>query len=294
MIVDTRSPARVNTDSSDYAKAILNILEDLATEKARLEATQMAMVNILEDFDAERVNVERANVDLRVVNEAMKGFTAVAAHDLRSPLTAIMGFAGVLDDNWDELDEEDRRIYAATINRQANKLSSLVDDLLTVSVLEGGVLPVYPRHIVLADALERYRETDEFTTTTGVMVSCPADLVVWLDPRHLERMIDNYVQNALKYGEAPVCIEAALVGHLVEVRVYDQGAGVPAEFVQHLFGKFARANTALTKARMGTGLGLSIVRGLAEVNGGHARYEPNLPRGACFILGLPVVDGTSL
>jgi signal transduction histidine kinase len=292
MIADARPPARADTDSSDYAKAILNILEDLATEKTRLEATQMAMVNILEDFDTERVNVERANVELRVVNEAMKGFTAVAAHDLRSPLTAIMGFAEVLDDSWDDLDEENRRTYAATINRQALKLSSLVDDLLTVSVLEGGVLPVCPQYIVLADALERYRETGE-VTAAGVMVSCPPDLVVWLDARHLERMIGNYVQNAVKYGEAPVCIEAAPVGDLIEVRVHDQGAGVPAEFVPHLFGKFARANTALTRARMGTGLGLSIVRGLAEVNGGYARYEPNLPRGACFILGVPVVDGTS-
>lgn len=291
MIVDTRPPARGNSDSSDYAKAILNILEDLATEKTRLEATQMAMVNILEDFETERVNVERANVDLRVVNEAMKGFTAVAAHDLRSPLTAIMGFAGLLDDSWDELGAEDRRTYAATINRQARKLSSLVDDLLTVSVLEGGVLPVYPQHIVLADTLERYRETGEFTAA-GVIVSCPPDLVVWLDERHLERMIDNYVQNAVKYGEAPVCIEAAPVGDLVEVRVHDQGAGVPAEFVPHLFGKFARANTAQTRARLGTGLGLSIVRGLAEVNGGYARYEPNLPHGAAFILGLPAVEET--
>lgn len=291
MICDTRPPARGNSDSSDYAKAILNILEDLATEKTRLEATQMAMVNILEDFETERVNVERANVDLRVVNEAMKGFTAVAAHDLRSPLTAIMGFAGLLDDSWDELRAEDRRTYAATINRQARKLSSLVDDLLTVSVLEGGVLPVYPQRIVLADTLERYRETGEFTAA-GVIVSCPPDLVVWLDERHLERMIDNYVQNAVKYGEAPVCIEAAPVGDLVEVWVHDQGAGVPAEFVPHLFGKFARANTAPTRARLGTGLGLSIVRGLAEVNGGYARYEPNLPHGASFILGLPAVEGT--
>jgi signal transduction histidine kinase len=80
------------------------------------------------------------------------------------------------------------------------------------------------------------------------------------------------------------------MGELVEVRVLDQGPGVPAEFVSRLFGKFARADTPSTRARKGTGLGLSIVRGLAEANGGLARYEPNTPHGSCFVVQLPAGD----
>jgi phage tail protein X len=100
-------------------------------------------------------------------------------------------------------------------------------------------------------------------------------------------MIDNYLQNAFKYGEPPVRIEARTLDDMVEIRVVDNGPGVPPEFEAKLFGKFARADLPSTRQKKGTGLGLSIVRGLAEANGGLAQYEPNAPHGSCFIVQLP-------
>jgi signal transduction histidine kinase len=278
-------------DGANYAKAILNILDDMDTDKIRLEATQKAMLNILDDFDIERLRVEEANADLQAVNEAMKGFTAVAAHDLRSPITSIVGFATLLTESWTTLSEEDRRKVAAAIDRQAHKLSTLVDDLLTVSTIEGGALTTRPEPIGLAEAIGRYLETAG-AKAASVSVSCAPDLVVRVDAQHLGRIIDNYLQNALSYGEPPVRIEATRVGDLVEVRVLDQGLGVPPQFVSRLFGKFARADTPSTRANKGTGLGLSIVRALAEANGGQTGYEANVPNGACFVLRLPAVDGS--
>jgi signal transduction histidine kinase len=277
-------------DGANYAKAILNILDDLQTEKTRLEATQKAMLNILDDFDDERIRVEKANADLQAVNEAMKGFTAVAAHDLRSPVTSIVGFATILTENWTTFSEEDRRKIAAAIDRQAHKLSTLVDDLLTVSMIEGGALTMRPEEIVLAAAISRCLEAAG-TEAGGVSVSCAPDLVVRVDAQHLGRIMDNYLQNALKYGEPPVRIEAARVGDLVEVRFLDHGPGVPPQFVPRLFGKFARADTPSTRANKGTGLGLSIVRALAEANGGQTAYEANVRGGACFVVRLRAVDG---
>jgi signal transduction histidine kinase len=122
-------------------------------------------------------------------------------------------------------------------------------------------------------------------------VSCSPDLIVRVDPHHLGRILDNYVQNAFKYGEPPVHIEATREGDMVAVRVRDHGPGVAPEFVSRLFGKFARANTPAAKAQKGTGLGLSIVRGLALANGGQARYEPNVPKGSCFVVELPAGEG---
>lgn len=278
-------------DGTDYARALLNILDDMDNEKVRLENTQKAMLNILDDFDEERIRVGRANAELQVVNEAMKGFTAVAAHDLRSPLTSIVGFASILSQNWSTLSEEDGRKFAETIDRQAHNLSALVDDLLTVSIIEGGALTMKPVPIVLADAIDRYLK-EGGVRTADVSASCSPNLVVQIDAQHLARIIDNYVQNALKYGEPPVRIEAVRVGGLVELRVLDHGQGVPADFVPQLFGKFARADTPSTRAKKGTGLGLSIVRGLAEANGGMARYESNSPHGACFIVRLRAVGGS--
>jgi signal transduction histidine kinase len=272
---------------AESQRALINMLEDIDSERSRLGATQSAILNILDDFDAERRKVEEANRDLEAVNEAMRGFVAVAAHDLRSPLASIVGFSALLNESWGTLTDETRRKFVSTIERQSNNLAKLVDDLLTLSSAEGGSMTTRPEMVVLAEAINRCLESGS-GDTSNVTVSCSPDLVVRVDPDHLARILDNYVQNALKYGGPPVQIEAARLGHMVEIRVKDHGLGVPPDFVSRLFGKFARANTPGDRAQKGTGLGLSIVSALAEVNGGQACYEANVPSGACFVVRLPL------
>jgi len=169
-------------------------------------------------------------------------------------------------------------------------MSRLVDDLFTSASIEGGGLNTSPELVVLGEAIDRCLEVGA-GDIASVAASYSRDLIVRVDPNHLGRILDNYVQNAFKYGEPPVRVEATRVGDMVEVRVLDHGPGVPPEFVSRLFGKFARADTPATKAKKGIGLGLSIVRGLAEANGGEARYEPNVPNGSCFVVELPAGDG---
>jgi PAS domain S-box-containing protein len=249
------------------------------------------------DLEVEKIRVQEANaelhavnVQLEVVNEQIRGLTAVAAHDLRSPLVSIIGFSTILSQNWATLSEKARQKYIAIIDRKSRDMSALIDDLLTVSKIESGALDTQPELIALGEAIGQILEATS-DDTTEVSVSCSPDLVVHADPQHLGRIIDNYLRNALKYGEAPVRIDATKVGAMIEIRVLDHGAGVPPEFEPRLFDKFARAVTPSTKAKEGTGLGLSIVRGLAEANGGQARYEPNAPHGSCFIVELPAGIG---
>ena len=234
--------------------------------------------------------LDRLNAELQVLNDEIRGFTAAAAHDLRSPVAAIVGFSALLTQSWEAFTDEDRQKFVTSIDRQARNLSSLVNDLFTSSSIEGGGLTTSPELVVVAVAIARCLEQGA-GDTAGVVVTCSPDLTVRADPHHLGRILDNYLQNAFKYGEPPVRIEAARVGDLVEVRVLDHGSGVPPEFVPRLFGRFARADTPATKSQKGTGLGLSIVRGLAEANGGSARYEPGVPDGSCFVVELPVGDG---
>jgi len=273
-------------------RAMLNILEDLDTEKSRLESTQKALINMLDDLEVERRKVDRTNIELREVNEAMRSFIATAAHDLRSPLASMVGFSSLLTKNWSTLTEEKRLQFVTTIDRQSHKLTWLVNDLLTLSSIEGGVLSTQPDRVVLADAINQCLAASGLDTS-GVEVSCPPDLVVWADPVHLARIIDNLLQNAFKYGEQPVRVDADRLGDLAEIRVVDHGPGVPPEFENKLFGKFARADIPSTRQQKGTGLGLSIVRGLAEANGGQAHHQRNVPRGSCFIVVLPIDMGVT-
>jgi signal transduction histidine kinase len=203
---------------------------------------------------------------------------------------SIIGFSTILSEKWATLTEKDRQRYMAIIDRKSRSMSALIDDLLTVSKIESGALDTQPELIALGEAISQCLETAS-DDTADVSVSCSPDLFVHADPQHLGRIIDNYLRNALQYGEAPVRIDATKLGDMIEIRVLDHGAGVPPEFEPKLFDKFARAVTPGTKGKDGTGLGLSIVRGLAEANGGQARYEPNVPRGSCFIVELPAGGG---
>jgi len=232
--------------------------------------------------------VQARTAELLVANEAIRGFTAAAAHDLRTPLTSILGFSILLSKNWETFSEESRRKFVTTIDRQSHKMSTLVEDLLALARIDAGGLDTSPELIVLGEAIERCLELSG--EIGSVSVSCSTDLVVRVDSQDLGRILDNYLQNVFKYGKPPARIEATQVADMVEVRFLDSGPGVPPEFIPNLFGRFARADTSATKAHKGTGLGLSIVRGLAEVNGGQARYEPNVPNGACFVVELPAGD----
>jgi signal transduction histidine kinase len=240
----------------------------------------------VKELEVVNARLEETNGALDATNQSLREFVAVASHDMRGPLTAILGYSSMLLQRFTEIPSERQVEFIATINNQGERLHRLVDDLLTVSRLEAGALESYPRDVKLDDAVhESVRSLGDRATL--VTVSAPCDVVVLADPDHVQRILTNYLGNALKYGEPPVLTEAVRNDAYVEVRVRDQGAGVPEEFVPRLFGKFARGEDARSRAE-GTGLGLSIVRGLARVNGGDAWYEPNVPHGSCFAVRLPL------
>ena len=165
-------------------------------------------------------------------------------------------------------------------------MSRLTNDLLTSAKVEAEAEQTQPEHLRLATALASYLEADREELGT-VAVACAPELVAVVAPAHLTRILDNYLTNAFKYGEPPICIEAERVGDFVELRVRDHGLGVSPDFVSRLFTKFDRADTPTTRATQGTGLGLSIVKALAEANHGDARYQPDEPNGGCFVVRLP-------
>jgi signal transduction histidine kinase len=232
-------------------------------------------------------DVERAEQELKATasdlaasNAAMQDFVAVASHELRTPTTVVKGFASTMQNRWDAITDDDRREYLSAISRSADHLGRLIEDLLTVSKIDAGVVETHPEHVVLRDGIEEALFGLE--DRRGLCVHIEPDLTVDVDPEHLRRIVRNYVDNAICYGVPPVTIDAARRGDHVEVRVRDCGEGLPREFLERAFEKFAQAQSAMANDRKGTGLGLSIVRGLARAGGGDAWYEPNEPAGSCF------------
>ena len=250
---------------------------------ARREAEAIAERVTGELYDTVR-ELKRLNEDVGAANQTLKDFVAVAAHDLRGPVSAILGFAQTILLRWDTLPDDQKREFLGIVEGRARYMTRMLDSLLTVSKIESGAVDVQRETLVVAtairDALQDVERASEAT------ISCPPDLKVAADPDHFQRILVNYVTNAFKYGEPPVLIEARDDGRHVEIMVSDHGEGVPASFASRLFHKFARAGGDHTQ-EAGSGLGLSIVQGLARANHGEAWYAPNQPKGSRFAVRLP-------
>lgn len=257
---------------------------------ARSEADVLRRLATFTDLALSRAELSERDrqtaVELQAANEAMREFVAIASHDLRTPVTVIKGFAASLAEDWDRIADPERQQYLAAIRRHANHLSVIIDDLLTTSRLDAGVLEPQPRLVDVAGFLRRV--VDDLGSEVDAQVDAPTRLLAFVDEEHLQRMVTNYLVNAARYGAPPVVVRAAPEDGSVVIRVCDQGPGIPEEFRSRVFDKFARHDKRLSRDNQGTGLGLAIVRGLARAAGGDAWFEPIEPQGACFAIRLPV------
>lgn len=260
---------------------------DITEQKMMGEALEQANAELEQRVIDRTAQLAEANERLRQADELKSRFLAMAAHELRTPLTAISGFSSTLLKMGDTLDDEDKQKFLEIIDGQTGRLARIVDDLLTLSKIEGGALTTSLGPVDVSFAI---KQTIRELGADSVQVRCPAKLRAIADAGHVQQILVNYISNALKYGAAPIQVHATADEHYVQVCVCDEGPGVPAEFEPLLFERFARAAPAQDEPVEGTGLGLSIVRGLAQAQGGDAWYQRNEPRGSRFCVRLPRVE----
>lgn len=271
----------------------------LARERhARSEAEAIAervtgeLYSTVQELKQVNEQLDGANRDLQAANQTMKDFVAIASHDLRGPVSAILGFASTMLQQWDSFEDNEKQDYLTIIERRSRYLTRMLDSLLTVSRIEAGAIQVHRETINVLPAIEEVLE--EFSDRAGqVEIRCPDSLRCLADPDHLHRILVNYISNAFKYGGPPVEVIASDTGEWVELAVRDRGNGIPEDFAPRLFHKFARAETDTVQTEKGSGLGLSIVSGLAQANNGEAWYENNQPRGSTFGVRLPKEEAAS-
>jgi signal transduction histidine kinase len=199
----------------------------------------------------------------------------------------VLGLGATLEAHATDLPDEQIARMGASVRLQAERMARLADDLYDISRLEAQSLLLSPRPVALRSTVDA-----ALTTVTGgevVTVDVAPELQVLADPRRLEQVIGNLVENALAYGAPPVAVRASEVGKdgSVELAVIDHGAGVPAALVPSLFNRLRLLARRDRDRSRGTGLGLSLVKGLVEAMGGRVWYEQVPGGGADFRLRLP-------
>jgi len=256
-----------NAEGFAEVQALSQSLERRVEERtAELSVANSALTSTL-------VELERANSELRRLDELKSDFVAMVSHELRSPLTSILGYCSTMMRHWDRVDDERKRSFIDIIERQSRRLSGLVNDLLEMSRIESGHLDTKLQPLSLRSVLDELLR-DYSDRIRRVELTGEPDAAVLADVDHLHRVLINLLDNAIKYGAEPVIIDVALAPESVVLAVRDSGPGVSEDFRPRLFEKFAQASAGSTRNATGTGLGLSIVSGLVEAMGGSVAYEP--------------------
>ncbi len=237
-----------------------------------------------EELDDLAESFNRMAGQLALARDAERAVLLSVSHDLRTPLTSIRGYAEGIEDGTVE-----PREAAAVVAREANRLERLVGDLLSLARLRQGVLEVRREPVDLAavarEAEERLRpRASEAGVGVNVAASGPAPATA--DHGRALQVVSNLLENAIRVSPAGAAVTVAV--RPGEVRVADQGPGIPEEEIPRAFERFHLRARAGRGSPAGAGLGLAIVRELTEAMGGGVVVE-NLPsQGACFTIRLPV------
>jgi PAS domain S-box-containing protein len=231
----------------------------------------------------------------RLVEQLKSGFVSAVSHELRAPLTSIYGFAETLLREDVDFGEEERRTFLGYIATEAEQLTGIVDALLSVARLEAGDLQVQLAPTDLRDVVTDVVASAQREVVNGrrFVIDVPEEpLDAAADRDKVRQILANLVDNAVKFSPqgGTVTVAARRTAGAVQVRVLDEGAGVPPGEQERIFRKFYRADTAAPTTG-GTGLGLFIARGLATAMGGKLWMDSESGRGASFVFELPTGTG---
>jgi len=249
-------------------------------------------IAMYEDNDAEHAANEAAAAHLaglERLNRLKSEFVSLVSHEFRTALVGISGFSEMIRDEDVSLDEA--KVYAGDINKDAERLNRMINDMLDLDRIEAGRLTLHHQTVdmnnLVEDAVDRARASSaRHTFTCNLAVEKP---VVQADPDRIAQVLSNLLSNAIKYSPdgGDIAVTSLARDGVVEVSVHDHGVGIAPEFVDRLFSRYERYEKSASKI-IGTGLGLAISRQIVEMHGGKIWVESKQGDGSDFRFTIPV------
>ncbi|MBD1848703.1 ATP-binding protein [Leptolyngbya sp. FACHB-711] len=223
------------------------------------------------------------------LSELKSRFWSMAAHELRGPMTSILGCAQLLEQENHNLTEERRREFLYIIQQSVRSMNQLLDDLLSVGQAAGGSLKFKPASLNLDRFCRRLVEEIQFSTGSKhrILFNSQGHCEnACLDQKLLRHILTNLISNAIKYSpqDRPVYFDLSCHEEQVTLQVRDMGIGIPSDAQKHLFEPFQRANNV--GKIPGTGLGLTIVKHCLDLHGGQIDVESEVGEGTTFVVKL--------
>lgn len=279
-------------DEQNPSQGLLLTIED-TTEIGKM---QQWLVQERNELRMTEQALTKANEKLEQLNQMQSIFLAIAAHDMRTPLTAIYGYADFILER-KNLDDAFIHKAVGVIKAQAEHLKHLVEDFLNLDQIQQGKLIVTPQQVHLGEALNEVQaalkvlqETREITMQIDLP---PHDVWLFVDENKFVQILYNLVGNAIKYtpkgGRVHISTELEASRWAV-IRIADTGSGMSEEEVSQLFSLYYRTDDARKSKVSGAGLGLYIVKMLVEAHGGQIDVDSKWGEGTTFIVRLPLAQ----
>ena len=253
-------------------------LTPLVNEAQEIVSVIAQCRDITQQIEAERVKKE---------------FTSTLSHELRTPLTSIIGSLQLINTGMFGTLDQDAAELALVAERNAQRLLDLINDILDLERIDSGRLSLNAEDVALDELLQESVVLNRaYAERFGVRLKLGADapkVTVHADRRRLLQVMTNLISNAAKFSPegGNVELSASCTDTRVQVSVEDRGPGIPQEFRSRIFGRFAQADSALTRKKGGTGLGLAICKRLIELMGGEIWYSDREGGGTSFHFRLP-------
>lgn len=218
-------------------------------------------------------------------------FVSTISHELRTPLTSIAGFAEALQETWGSLGSAEITEFLGIMTREAEHLSTLVEDILVLPRLDAGRLEVNPK---IMDLSALTAELVESVFAPGhdqeVELHAPTGVKVFADPKRAGQVIRNLLANAMHHGGKEIAIEGSYAGTHYLLVISDNGYGIAAEQRELVFDQFEQGRGGFNSNKAGAGLGLSIARRLSRQMGGDLWCEARFPTGVRFCVTFPLSE----
>ncbi len=272
--------------------------DEAATTEVELSGGARALIRVARRFGHEgRVLLLEDVTAMRRLENVRRDFVANVSHELRTPVAIIRANAETL-----LAGAKDDPVMAGRLidglHRNAERLARILTDLLDLSRLDAGQYRLELDRVPVRTAVEQALtavEPNAARRGVGVEVAAPAELAVAADPKALDQILVNLLDNGVKYTrpEGHVWVEARRDGDAVRIEVRDDGPGIADKHRERVFERFYRADPSRAREAGGTGLGLSIVKHLVESMDGEVGVEPNEPSGSIFWLRLPAAGSMS-